>query len=139
MKKLIALALALVLVLGLLSGCASSGSKTIKIGVFEPQSGDNGAGGKQETLGIQYANSVKPTVTVGGTEYIYLHSNRDTFFEIYRVGVDGSNLERITNTSNSEGFPVMNPDGTRLLFTRDRELWSSAPTGGTEKRVTRRY
>ena len=69
MKKLIALALALVLVLGLLSGCASSGSKTIKIGVFEPQSGDNGAGGKQETLGIQYANSVKPTVTVGGTEY----------------------------------------------------------------------
>lgn len=77
--------------------------------------------------------------TVGGTEYIYLHSNRDTFFDIYRVGVDGSNLERITNTSNSEGFPVMNPDGTRLLFTRDRELWSSAPTGGTEKRVTRRY
>jgi len=69
MKKLIALALALVLVLGLLSGCASSGSKTIKIGVFEPQSGDNGAGGKQETLGIQYANSVKPTVTINGTEY----------------------------------------------------------------------
>ena len=27
-----------------------------KIGVFEPASGDNGAGGKQETLGMQYAN-----------------------------------------------------------------------------------
>ena len=69
MKKIIALLLAAVMVMGLFAGCASSGSKVIKIGVFEPQSGDNGAGGKQEVLGIQYANSVKPTVTIGGEEY----------------------------------------------------------------------
>ena len=42
---------------------------TITIGVFEPASGDNGAGGKQEVLGMQYANSVQPTVEVGGVEY----------------------------------------------------------------------
>lgn len=42
---------------------------TVKIGVYEPASGDNGAGGKQETLGIQYANSLTPTVEIGGTEY----------------------------------------------------------------------
>ena len=41
----------------------------VKIGVFEPASGDNGAGGKQETLGIQYANYVTPTVEIGGKEY----------------------------------------------------------------------
>ena len=70
MKKILALVLAAVMVLCLFAGCSSSGgSKVIKIGVFEPQSGDNGAGGKQEVLGIQYANSVKPTVTIGGTEY----------------------------------------------------------------------
>lgn len=50
-------------------GSSESTSNVIKIGVFEPASGDNGAGGKQETLGIQYANSVAPTVTVGGTTY----------------------------------------------------------------------
>ncbi len=44
-------------------------AETVKIGVFEPASGDNGAGGKQETLGIQYANSVQPTVEIDGTEY----------------------------------------------------------------------
>ena len=67
MKKIIALLLAAVMVMCLFAGCASSGgSKVIKIGVFEPQSGDNGAGGKQEVLGIQYANSVKPTVTING-------------------------------------------------------------------------
>jgi len=48
---------------------AASGDKVVKIGVFEPQTGDNGAGGKQEVLGIQYANSVKPSVTINGTEY----------------------------------------------------------------------
>ena len=53
MKKIIALLLAAVMVMCLFAGCASSGSKVIKIGVFEPQSGDNGAGGKQEVLGIQ--------------------------------------------------------------------------------------
>ena len=42
---------------------------TIVIGVYEPQSGDNGAGGKQEILGMQYANAITPTVEVGGETY----------------------------------------------------------------------
>lgn len=50
--------------------CSKKASEdTIKIGVFEPQSGDNGAGGKQEVLGIEYANSIRPTVTIGGKTY----------------------------------------------------------------------
>jgi len=57
------------------AGNASSGSdsgtssKVVKIGVFEPASGDNGAGGKQEILGVQYANKETPTVVIGGEEY----------------------------------------------------------------------
>ena len=43
-------------------GAASSGEKVVKIGVFEPQSGDNGAGGKQEIIGMEYANVQTPTV-----------------------------------------------------------------------------
>ena len=42
---------------------------TVTIGVFEPASGDNGAGGKQEVLGMQYANEVQPTVEIDGKEY----------------------------------------------------------------------
>ena len=41
----------------------------VKIGVFEPASGDSGAGGKQEMLGMQYANAVHPTVEIGGETY----------------------------------------------------------------------
>ena len=70
MKKFLALVLALCMVFALCAcGSSSSSSDTIKIGVFEPQSGDNGAGGKQEVLGMQYANVVCPTVEIGGKEY----------------------------------------------------------------------
>ena len=41
----------------------------VKIGVFEPASGDSGAGGKQEMLGMQYANAVQPPVEIGGETY----------------------------------------------------------------------
>lgn len=50
-------------------GAAASGDNVIKVGVFEPQTGENGGGGLQEVYGIRYANQERPTVTVGGTEY----------------------------------------------------------------------
>ena len=69
-KSLIVSALIIAAICCVLMGCSkSSKADTIKIGVFEPQSGDNGAGGKQEVIGIQYANQIRPTVKIGGKEY----------------------------------------------------------------------
>ena len=53
-------------------------TKTITIGIYEPVSGDNGAGGKQEVLGIEYANSLNNTVEIAGDTYTivtYLSDN----------------------------------------------------------------
>ncbi len=76
MKKSLALLLALCLTVFCFAGCGSKdnsasdgGADVIKIGVFEPASGDNGAGGKQETLGVQYANDETNTVEIGGKTY----------------------------------------------------------------------
>ena len=79
MKKLIALLLIAVLALsavacssqpaGTEAAAPADGAKVVKIGVFEPASGDNGAGGKQEVLGMQYANYVQPTVDINGETY----------------------------------------------------------------------
>ena len=72
MKKVIALLLACAMVFAL-AACGNSGSKddekVVKIGVFEPTSGDSAAGGKKEVLGMDYANQETPTVTVDGVEY----------------------------------------------------------------------
>ena len=81
MKKLMAVLLALVMVLSLAAcggsksdsqgaqSSGDSGNKVVKIGVFEPQTGDNGGGGKKEILGMQYANTVQPTVEINGETY----------------------------------------------------------------------
>ena len=70
MKKILALVLAVLMLLSMVAcGGTKNDEKVIKIGVFEPASGSNGAGGKQETLGILYANSVVDEITVGGETY----------------------------------------------------------------------
>lgn len=68
MRKWIALALTLMLVLPLVAlGEQTKGE--ITIGIYEPASGPNGAGGKQETLGVYYANFIAPTVTLSDGVY----------------------------------------------------------------------
>lgn len=76
MKKKLSLILACAMMVMLFVGCGSSSTNSpaasgdvVKIGVFEPASGKNGAGGKQEALGIQYANKMTPTVEIGGKTY----------------------------------------------------------------------
>ena len=86
MKKFFAMLLALAMVLSLAACGGGSGSgsgggsdaqpsggsggdKVVRIGVFEPATGDSGAGGKQEMLGMQYANKETPTVEIGGETY----------------------------------------------------------------------
>ena len=73
MKKVIALVLVLMMSLMLFAGCGGQGEaeaeKVIKIGVFEPLTGENGGGGFQEVLGIRYANTVYPTVEINGETY----------------------------------------------------------------------
>ena len=80
MKKYLAIILACLTLFSVLAACGesapnesdngeASGNPVVKIGVFEPASGKNGAGGKQETLGIQYANDICPTVEIDGTIY----------------------------------------------------------------------
>ncbi|MDF2942530.1 MAG: Extracellular ligand-binding receptor [Herbinix sp.] len=72
-RKVLALTLCLCLIVGSLTACgskATSGdSKVIKIGVFEPITGENGGGGFQEVLGMRYANQVYPTVDIDGVTY----------------------------------------------------------------------
>ena len=75
MKRILAVLLAVMMVVGL-AACAgtpsnggSNGEKVIKIGVFEPSTGDSASGGKKEILGMQFANAETPTITLGEEEY----------------------------------------------------------------------
>src|SRR5262249_32674830 len=53
-------------------------------------------------------------------KWIIFSSNMDDpagrEFDIYRIGVDGTGLERITWTPGFDGFPMFSPDGRYLAF-----------------------
>ena len=69
-RKIMAVTMAACLVAGSLAGCGKKAEeKVIKIGVFEPTTGENGGGGFQEVLDIRYAKEMHPTVTINGEEY----------------------------------------------------------------------
>ena len=61
--------LIVLLCLAMMIPAAVLAENVVRIGVFEPASGDSGAGGKQEMLGMQYANIETPTVEIGGETY----------------------------------------------------------------------
>jgi len=95
MKKLIALVLAVMM----LVPAFALADNIIKIGVYEPASGDSGAGGKQETLGVQYANFKTPTVTIGDTEYkveLVMADNGDT-------SADGADIVNSDESMGGDG------------------------------------
>ena len=75
MKKTLVLVLVIAMAMAaFLTACSpagkpAAGGDVIKIGVFEPQTGENGGGGLQEVMGMRYANTVYPTVDINGKTY----------------------------------------------------------------------
>ena len=57
-------------------------------------------------------------------EWIAFSSNMDDprgrDFELYRIRIDGTGLERLTFSPEFDGFPVFSPDGRHLVFASNR-------------------
>ena len=71
-KKIFSYLLVFILVVSSFTACnggSTNGKNVIKIGVFEPLTGENGGGGFQEVLGIRYANELYKTININGTTY----------------------------------------------------------------------
>lgn len=84
MKRVLALLISLLMVLTMFTACAQNqGTDTpkdadvIKIGVFEPLTGENGGGGLQELDGIKYANKMYPEVLGKKIELVVVDNKSD--------------------------------------------------------------
>lgn len=82
MKRLISVVMVLLLVFSVLYGCSpststSGGGDTIRIGVFEPMTGANAAGGEMTVEGIELANELFPEVLGKKVEIIVVDNKSD--------------------------------------------------------------
>lgn len=84
MKRKLALFLSLIMATASLAACGSNDSgggsddaDVIKIGVFEPLTGENGGGGLQELDGIKYANKMFPEVLGKKVELVIVDNKSD--------------------------------------------------------------
>ena len=81
MKKISLLLVVVMLVSVFAAGCGSSGSstdaKSVKVGVFEPFTGANAAGGALEKEGIELAHELYPTVLDMPVEVVYVDNKSD--------------------------------------------------------------
>jgi Tol biopolymer transport system component len=49
-------------------------------------------------------------------------------FDLYKINVDGSGLERITYNETFDGFPMFSPDGKKLVFASNRNAKTRGDT-----------
>ena len=88
-RNVLAVLLTAVMTAAMLAGCGSTSGdgaaaggsgdsgEVIKIGVFEPLTGENGGGGSQEADGIKYANQVYPEVLGKKVELVIVDNKSD--------------------------------------------------------------
>ena len=80
--------------------------KVIKFGVFEPLTGANAAGGAEEVDGIKLAQSLYPTVTVGGVTYkieLAIADNKSDKVEAANAGQNLVDREKVQVVLGSWG------------------------------------
>jgi len=83
LKKTLALLLSLAMVVTIVAGCSggsttsSADSDVIKIGVFEPLTGANAAGGELEVEGVELANQLRPEVLGKKVELVIADNKSD--------------------------------------------------------------
>jgi Tol biopolymer transport system component len=57
-------------------------------------------------------------------------------FQIYVTDVDGSNPDQLTHTSEDNLSPAWSPDGEKIAFIRDQQIWTMYWNGTNLKQIT---
>ena len=95
-----------------------------------------GAGGGAYHLITDHNSDTAPA---GHGSNIAFMSARDGNWEIYRKGIDGGALQRLTNNGASDGLPTWSPDGKSIAFVSNRggpwAIWVMNANGSNQRKL----
>ena len=100
-------------------------------------------GGSFDVIGGQPRNRIARLYSseLGeGTQPILFTTNRDSNYEIYRMNVDGSNQQRLTNTLENENGGIWSPNGQKILYGKSisntSQIWVMNADGTNQKLIS---
>jgi tricorn protease len=81
-----------------------------------------------------HAHDVHPMWGADGL--IYFASERDNTFNIWRISPTGTGLQQVTrHREDGVQFPAISPDGKRIVYENDFDLWTLDVPGGTPRKI----
>jgi len=96
-------------------------------------------GSATRALGPASSRARSPSWAPDG-RWLVFESDRQSFRDLYRIGVDGSGLRRLTNNREGNFDPAVSPDGRSIAFASSRdgdaEVYVMRSDGGGQRRLT---
>jgi Tol biopolymer transport system component len=96
---------------------------------------------KEKTLLLERFSPMEPSFSPDGNNVIFIDFPKEGTenFEIYTIGIDGSNLTRLTDNPARDYFPKYSPDGQTIVFSSERDgniqLFTMNNSGEAVKRL----
>lgn len=82
-------------------------------------------------------SDTNPEISPDGSTIVFM-SERAGNWEIYRMDINGDNLEALTEDPNSDGLPTWSPDGSKIAFVSNRDgtwsVWVMNADGSNKRR-----
>ena len=76
-----------------------------------------------DVVQVTVGNSSPPPPCTTNCGKIVFVSDRDGNYEVYTCNADGSDVTRLTNDPAWDSYPAWSPDGTRIAFIRNENLF----------------
>lgn len=66
-------------------------------------------------------DNLYPALSPDGTKIVFVSNRDNSFYDVYVVNSDGSNVKRLTTTSAANDRPTWSADGTKIVFTSTKD------------------
>jgi Tol biopolymer transport system component/imidazolonepropionase-like amidohydrolase len=124
-----------------MAATASPDGRTLVIDLLGSLWAIPGQGGAAKRLTDELLEARQPAVSPDGRQVVFLGFYDSDGWDLWTIGIDGTNVRRISSGPFDDLEPHWSHDGTRIVFSSDRsrnyDLWMLDVRNGTLRQLTK--